>query len=580
MDYIYLDSIIKFKVSSVGLIQEILILFILISILLFIRVKNITYYISLFLIFLYYIIFVLQLLSVNITGEVLNVASFANANQMFLLINSTMIINLFIFTLLFSFIVRVSTYLKSVQLSENIIFILVILFLYKELLSYKHSLDKPTTFMPASNFYNTSKLYYNLNRVSVKEINVYDKSIAKKFNIDLDDKKLKPFEKDYIYKKSLKSINISIKKPNIIVLYIESLSARLLSPYNKSMRDVTKNIEDFANYSMVVKGYYNHATPTAPGLYGQHCSLYPTLTYDDFNRDINPLKLLDLNCYPKYFAKNGYKTIYLSHSRNIYSHIGRNLALYGYRDIFLWKDLVKKFLPKEEELVFGETGLSDHQMMRALVNYLESIKDSKKPFLLGLSTIETHVGFEPNSIDGLKYKDGKSNTLNMLYNFDNAFGKFWSYFKNSKFAENTIVVLTGDHALYPNVDYKNISSDRYIPSVYDKLSLIIYDPMHKQPSYLYVNSSSVDLAPTLAALVGLNSREKNSFIGNSIFDNKDNNSSFGISAYPDFNFYMKNGSHYINSKSKYISDKNITEEYKSLKKLMYYILYLQKIDRF
>ncbi len=576
---ILLDNLNNLPTKLIGLTQEILILFMFIILASFIKNKKIKSFIIFTFFAIFYTIYTLQTLSLYLTGDVLNIASFANATQAYLLLNSSMILKIAIALIIFWGFIKLINSSIDTKFIVRVIIFFIILGSYMELIKYKHSLGKIDTLMPIKSFYETAKNYYSFKKSKVSKLTKDDINLAKKFNIYINLNKKKPFEKDYLYKKDFPFKQISTKKPNIIVFYIESLSARLLEPYNKKMSSVTPNIKDFAKNSMVVKGYYNHATPTAPALYGQNCSLYPLLRYDDFNKEANPLKHLKLNCIANYFKKANYNTVYLTHSRGTYSYIKENLHLWGYQDIFLWKNLLKKYLPNDKELILGETGLSDHQMMRALVNFLKE-NNSSKPLFLGVSTIETHIGFEPNSTDGLKYKDGSSNTLNMIYNFDDAFKIFWDYFKNSKYYKNSIVILTADHALYPNIDYKKVAGDDWISSVYDKISLIIYDPIHKMPKNYSINASSIDLAPTLAHLANLPKSQKNSFLGTSIFDTKEYNNSFGISAYRDFNFYIDKNSSVVNVKIKYVDDKELKKEYNSLKNIMKFVEYLQNVGRF
>ncbi len=584
IEYFYLHNLDNFLLNQIGLTQEILVLFMAICTILFIKNKRVKLISSTLILATFFLIFSIQILSLKITGDLVNIATVANAGQFMLLLNSSMVINILILASLFFVIYKIAKTLLSTKYLEVFIILLITIALYAKLINYKHSLGKIDTLMPIKGFYETINDFLKLQQTKVSKLSKDELNIAKEYNIKIDPTKKRPFQKEYIYKTSLSiKDNSGTKKPNIILFFVESLSARLLAPYNSKMDSVTPNIKDFAKNAMVVKGYYNHATPTAPALYGQNCSLYPLLRYDDFNKEANPLKHLKLNCLAHYFTKAKYNTIYLSHSKGIYSHIKENLHLWGYRDIYLWKDLLKKYIPKDKEIILGETGLSDHQMTRALVNYLKEY-NSTKPFLLGISTIESHVGFEPNSIDGIKYKDGSSNTLNMIHNLDDAFKIFWNYFKTSKYAKNTIVILTGDHALYPNIDYQKVAGKNWIPSVYDELALIIYDPIHKLPKTFNTNSSSIDLAPTVINLANLPKKDKNSFLGTSLFDIKEYNNSFGISAYPDFKFYLNKNGKVVNKKIKELTDsyedKELKKEYYSLKKMMQYIYYLQSVDRF
>jgi len=517
--------------------------------------------------FAYYGLFILQMFSLDVTGDVINLAGLNNADQAALLINHTILLKGIIYAILFLFILKFSFRSKNTTRKDLLIVFLAVSMAGLYTLYYKRS-HYIYSIAPVKTFFETARHYTQQRKKRkqiVTKITKQEKQIAEKFNIHLDMNQSNPFEKKTLYTKPLpfQSSKSTRQKPNVIIFFTESLSARLLGSYNRQMHEVTPHINDFSDHAMVVKGYYNHATPTAPALYGQHCSLYPLYTFEDMNSKPNILRSFHFKCMPQYFSENTYKTIYFSHSRQNYGNIEDNLALWGYQKSYLWNDFLNTFL-KGEDLILGETGLSDHQMMRGLKHYLQQNEKHDKPFLIGLSTVETHMGLKPNPVDGISYKTGENNTLNMVYNFDDAFGIFWDYFKHSPYFDNTIVVLTGDHALYPNTDYQKVAGRSWIPSVYDELSLIIYDPTHQLPKQYRVNATSVDLAPSLLHLAGIKKENKNSFMGTSIFEPKIHNNAFGISAYPDFNYYLNLNGKIINKKIKKIHNKKIHNIIKSL----------------
>ena len=560
-----------FLKNNIGLFEEIAALLFLAIALTFIR-NSVVRRAAIFTLFLiYFIIFTIQSISVEIIGSTINLITLKNATEAALLINSAMIIKLLFYLAVFMLFI---TLLLKIRLSKKekyiLLSILLALFFLSKYTIHKHFAHE-YLFRPAKNLY--TLIRYELlgsKELTKAELQPEDITLAHKFNIEINSSNgLEPFSKEYFYKDPLPFKRVGRAKPNVILFFIESLSARLLSPYRKSRKGLTPNIADFAKHSMVVEGYFNHTTPTAPGLLGQNCSFYPLYTHEDMDYKGNPLEKLHLKCMPQYFGEYGYKTYYMSHSRAYYANIKNNLKIYGYQNRYFWRDFLHRFLPGED-VILGEAGPSDHQMMRGLVAFLKQ-KGLKEPFLLGVSTIESHVGRKTNPIDGIKYGDGKSSTLNLIHNLDDAFGKFWNYFKRSKYAKNTIVILTGDHALFPNRDYQKVAGKDWIPSIYDHLTFIIYDPTHTLPKRYKVNANSVDMAPTLLHLAGV-PNSKNNFLGRSIFDRREYNNSFGVTVYKDMNYYYNMDGKLINEKYRYMKkeDKKIFD---SLKRLVRYYQY-------
>jgi phosphoglycerol transferase MdoB-like AlkP superfamily enzyme len=565
----------------VPLLQELILSTIVLCILSTIKQKYLKNISILIFIIAYGSIFIIEALSVEITGDVVNLVSLNNAGQALILLNFPLLMKIFIFSLIFIFIIYLIYKIKEISTKNILISMLVLVLSYMILQQYKNSNyisnQQNAIFSPVKQFIELLELNSKDKSTEINMLSSKDIQIAENYNIIIDLDKKNPFEKNTIYNYNIPFVKKQNIKPNVIIFFIESLSSRLIGAYNHKFNMLTPNINNFANKAMVVKGYYNHATPTAPGLYGQNCSLYPLLTFNDMDANPNILKSLKLKCMASYMSDNSYKTFYFSHTRGHYTHFDQNFKLWGYDSVVLWRDFVKKFL-HTNELVLGEAGPSDHQMLKGVTEFLKNHKDKKKPFFVGVSTIESHVGRVTNPIDGIKYKDGDSETLNLIHNFDDAFKTFWNYFKKSKFFNNTIVILTGDHALYPNRDYKKVAGKDWIPSVYDDLSLIIYDPTHKLPKTYQVNATSLDLAPTVLELAGINKNAKNSFMGTSIFDKKKYNNSFGISAYSDFNFFINTNGKIKNIKPKNIKNKNIKQIYTSLHKVLEYSKYIREIN--
>src|SRR5690606_37665163 len=65
------------------------------------------------------------------------------------------------------------------------------------------------------------------------------------------------------------------KQPNIIVLFAEGTSSRLLEAYGGRYPGLTPNISRMATEAMVVDDYYNHTAATFRGLQGQMSSGFP-----------------------------------------------------------------------------------------------------------------------------------------------------------------------------------------------------------------------------------------------------------------------------------------------------------------
>jgi phosphoglycerol transferase MdoB-like AlkP superfamily enzyme len=304
-------------------------------------------------------------------------------------------------------------------------------------------------------------------------------------------------------------------KPNVIIVFFESFSARLTSVYDQTFPGLTPGLEQMASDTSTIlfKNYYNASTPTINGIIAQLCSFLPPTGYTEIEVDKN-LQRLRLLCLPDILKQNGgYKSAtYITavnkefeNKNAIFSSMDTD-GIYGQQEL--------------QNIIQGEPlswGYSDHQLFPAMWNLVN--KEKQEPFLMMLSTVDTHPPFDIAK-DMVLYQDGKNTVLNSYHTSDDAFGKFWQEFKQSKYYDNTIVVAVADHAAFPGAEIKKLfPEDSKSLSFYDPNMLMMYVPHHSLPKEVTVFSSSIDVIPTLLQILNINI--PNSFEGHSVFDDRD-----------------------------------------------------------
>jgi phosphoglycerol transferase MdoB-like AlkP superfamily enzyme len=347
--------------------------------------------------------------------------------------------------------------------------------------------------------------------------------IKNKYNIDLniDPFKKYPLEKSYVYKKQI--FTKRENKPNIILIFTEGLSARTLSIYNEKFNSLTPHLQNFSEHmsTMTVSNYFNHTAATYKGLHGQLCSLYPK---DTGSRTWLKGKLI-YTCLPDILSDNGYETTYLNTHYKNSSAIDEIVSRLGFNHVLSGEELSERYM---DGLDIRGGYLQDQQFYKMLINYLEKQKvPMQKPFFLAMYTAETHAWTDVDtSKGGMIYKDGSVETLNTIHNMDDAFGKFWEYFKQSKYFKDTLIIFTSDHCHYHDLRYLKLMKASqemdydYRKSFIDKIPLLFYSPYNDLPKEFDAHShTSIDLAPTLLHYLNINDAE-NSFIGNSLFEPK------------------------------------------------------------
>ena len=310
------------------------------------------------------------------------------------------------------------------------------------------------------------------------------------------------------------------KIPNVIVFFSEGISARSIGSYGSPFSDLTPNIDKMAEESMIVSRYYNHTAATYRGLHGQLASIFPYYGGRGGWHSDNPeasgrsyLSLADL------FDQAGYETIFLdSHHQDHPSQVDRMMNELGFTTVISGDRLAEEFLGGNSPI--GDMAYSDHQYISGVIGFLKqrSAQRHSQPFFLSLYNFGTHA-FMTSPKDGVSYKNNRNSALRSIHNFDHAFGRLWSYFRNSPYSKNTIFIFTADHCRYHERSFvKAFESPDYQQLFVDRIPLIIYDPSRLlPPTYDAENSSSLDFAPTIAHYLGLENRA-NPFMGKSIFE--------------------------------------------------------------
>lgn len=333
-----------------------------------------------------------------------------------------------------------------------------------------------------------------------------------------------PLQKTTIYDSKLPFQRIENHSAmNLVVIFTEGTSARLVGAYGGKYPGLTPNIDRLASRSMRVMNYYNHTAATYRGLQGQLVSGYPSTGGEDGD-DLDPSATLKTTSrvttyqsLPRILNGRNYKTFFLSPHHD---SVGLNtlLRLLGFDRVFSFEDVSQNIAPGNK-FYFFEGALSDGDIFNALQILLakKTIALADHPFFIGTYNFGTHAFLDVMS-NGIKYGDGSNPVLNRLHNYDFELGKFLDYFFSSAYSKNTILVLTSDHADFPDQPYRALAGDHYIPVFVDRIPLLVYDPGHKLPTVFNAGGrTSIDLAPTLLQLLDVNN-VKNSFEGLSLFE--------------------------------------------------------------
>jgi lipoteichoic acid synthase len=319
---------------------------------------------------------------------------------------------------------------------------------------------------------------------------------------------------------SLGPLPFSVAPPeqpvNVIILFLEGISARVLGHYDGPYADLTPNLNEFAANSLTVDNYYNHTAATYRGIQGGLASGFPRAGgaggWSSSIESVDRLRAISYATLPTILKQAGYSTGFFSpHSKA--GAFDKFLETIGFDTVVSLEDVSANS--------YSEPFLRDRELFQALTDALQEREETQNqtPFLWAVYNVGSHA-FHDSPDDGLKYADGNNSALNRFYELDASLRPFLDAFEASSFAQNTLLVITADHSSYaePPVAAAFSASPKFSPHFIDQIPLIIRVPGLKAP-LRYQNGirTSFDLTPTILNLMGISDVE-HAFLGRSIFD--------------------------------------------------------------
>lgn len=338
-----------------------------------------------------------------------------------------------------------------------------------------------------------------------------------------DPRSRQPFQKAVAYQSPLPFARTRAGTPNVIVVFTEGTSTRLIGAYGGHYPGLTPNIDRLAAQSMRVDNYFNHTAATYRGLIGQLSSGY--IYYGGYGKhgwqtgDGKKISgAIRRRTLPMILREHGYQSYFFSpHATHV--PFTTMLDTLGFDRVYTYESIGHGLLGGHYNVRTGTDSLDDGSLFRGLVAFLQqrAAGADRKPFFIGLYNIGTHAFINTDAHD-ITYGTSDNPVLNGLHNYDHALGVFLDYFLASPYARNTILIVTADHATYPDADYRAVAGANLAPYFVDHIPLLIDDPFHHLPTTFDAEGrNSLDLAPTLLQLLGIRNT-RNSFLGQSLFE--------------------------------------------------------------
>jgi len=289
-------------------------------------------------------------------------------------------------------------------------------------------------------------------------------------------------------------------KKNVVMIMIESLSFKYIDYLSGQNYGVTPNIDRFARNGLVFENFFANGQRSVDGAQSILTGIPPLPGMPD-------ITALSVN----------------------YSSLGQLASDNHYRTIFLTTTLRESF---SMDLIAGAAGFDDYHGLEdypLLLNYIDAadrplgwdyeafmyllkqLEGEKSNYVAFVNASSDHTPFARMQEPFNQYEHGtdtEGGYLNMLHYTDWALGEFINEYKKRKDFEETVFIITADHAL-PH--FQGVE-----PYGKFRIPLIIYSPKNISPGRSQMFASQIDLFPTIIKLLDLEG--KYSAIGKNILD--------------------------------------------------------------
>lgn len=329
--------------------------------------------------------------------------------------------------------------------------------------------------------------------------------------------------------------DFTLGKPNMVLIIIDTLRADHVGKH-KDQESVTPVLDGLAAQGVCFTKAYSNAPWTLPA----HASLFTGLephvheqthaaVYDTENGPAVKKEVLlpgRLKTLAEVLKEGGYQTLGISQNPWVGRLSTQNTGFEHYWE--LWSDAQPlPFAPRQGE------ELNRHKVTHAFKHYLDTMRDSEKPFFLFINYITCHLpyapdwkfrrkmvkGFPPDDLFDLnshnwleRMAEGKLDAeridyLRKLYRAeaaeaDDSVGQIVQLLEDAGAFDDTLFIVTADHG--ESIGHHELFDHQF--SIFDdlvKIPLVMRHPRLPQGKEMAMPVQLTDLMPTLLQMSGL-----------------------------------------------------------------------------
>lgn len=324
-----------------------------------------------------------------------------------------------------------------------------------------------------------------------KSFLLYNRSEIDEFMPKIDEKVAEKIVKElYAYPREHSNYFLENKRPNIVIVVLESWSAEAVSCLSKT-KGATKEFDKLAKEGLLFTNIYATSHTSEIG----NASIFSGFPgIPEVSISMQPEKSRKLKSINQSLKPYNYTSSYLFGGDLKYGNIGGFFMDHGFDKIQDENDF-------EGNLERGKLNFYDQDLYN---KFIREIKVLKEPFMSCAFTGSTHSPFDIPKTNGQNWTGAEADFMNSMVYADQALGKFIQHAKKQAWFKNTLFVFVADHSRSsPNVISPNDNAFYRIP-------LLFWGPALKE-SYRGKKQENIgsqaDLPATLLYQMGIDNTD-------------------------------------------------------------------------
>ena len=245
---------------------------------------------------------------------------------------------------------------------------------------------------------------------------------------------------------------LSVKKPNILIIILESFTAKLVGSLG-GVPGVTPNLDKIAANGLLFTNIYASGDRSEKGLIAI-LSGYPNQAITSIIK--TPTKTRQLPSLNQALDNAGYHSSFTYGGELEFANIKSYLANTGF------DKLIDKYsFPLSQRTT--SWGVHDEYVFN---RFYDNLKNEKQPFFATLFTLSSHEPYDV-PLTHFKKKDETTQFKNSIYYTDSLLGDFITKSKLEPWWQNTLIIIVADHGHpLPGHDANDRPSKFHIPLIF------------------------------------------------------------------------------------------------------------------